>query len=168
MRLYLVRHAIAAERDAERWPDDRHRPLTADGARRFKRTVKSLVDLMESGGAVDGLMTSPLVRARETAAILHRAGLPEPVEQSELAPGRTAARLLAVLREHRLQSMVLVGHEPDLGRLAAVCIAGPDAKVSLRFRKGGAACLYFPGSPRVGGATLEWLLPPKVLRTLQG
>ena len=167
MRLYLVRHAIAAEQDSKRWPDDRQRPLTAPGRRRFKRTAKGLVALMESAGKVERLISSPLLRARETAGILHRAGLPQPVEESVLAPGRTAARVLAVLRAHDSQAIVLVGHEPDLGRLLAVCIAGPDAKLSLRFRKGGAACLSFAGAPRVGEATLEWLLPPKALRALQ-
>jgi phosphohistidine phosphatase len=168
MRLYLVRHAIAVEQDLRQWPDDRQRPLTAAGRQRFKRTAQSLVALMESGGTVERLLTSPLLRARETAGILHRAGLPQPVEESVLAPGRTAARVLAVLRAHDAQSIAVVGHEPDLGRLLAVCIAGPDAKLSLRFRKGGAACLSFAGAPRVGEATLEWLLPPKALRALRG
>jgi phosphohistidine phosphatase len=167
MRLYLVRHAIAAEPDAKRWPDDRQRPLTKVGARRFKGTAATLVELINAGGAADRLLCSPLVRARETAAILRRAGLPEPIEETVLAPGRTAARVLAVLRAHDVQSIVVVGHEPDLGRLLAVCIAGPSAKLSLRFRKGGAACLDFAGAPRVGEASLEWLLPPKALRALQ-
>ena len=167
MHLYLVRHAIAAEADAKRWPDDRQRPLTRTGARRFKRTAGALVALMQDSGKVDRLLTSPLVRARETAAILQRAGLPAPIEESVLAPGRTAARVLAVLRAHDAQSIVVVGHEPDLGRLLAVCIAGPEARLSLRFRKGGAACLYFAGAPRVGEATLEWLLPPKALRAIR-
>jgi phosphohistidine phosphatase len=167
MRLYLVRHAIAAEPDAKRWPDDRQRPLTAAGARRFKRMAGPLVELIKSGGTVGRLITSPLVRARETATLLHNAGLPAAIEESVLAPGRTAARVLAVLRAHAAHSIVVVGHEPDLGRLLAVCIAGPEVKLSLRFRKGGAACLCFAGAPRVGEATLEWLLPPKVLRTLR-
>jgi phosphohistidine phosphatase len=167
MRLYLVRHAIAAESDSKRWPDDRQRPLTAAGARRFKRTAGPLVDLIKAGGPVGRLITSPLVRARETAALLHKAGLPDAIEESVLAPGRTAARVLAVLRAHDAQSIVMVGHEPDLGRLLAVCIAGPDVKLALRFRKGGAACLSFAGAPRVGEATLEWLLPPKALRVLR-
>jgi phosphohistidine phosphatase len=166
MRLYLVRHAIAAEADTKRWPDDRQRPLTAAGARRFKRTAGALAALVTAEGPVDRLLTSPLLRARDTAAILHRAGLPAPIEESVLAPGRTATRVLAVLRAHDAQSIVLVGHEPDLGRLLAVCVAGPDAKLSLRFRKGGAACLEFAGPPRVGEATLAWLLPPKALRVL--
>jgi phosphohistidine phosphatase len=167
MQLYLVRHAIAAEQDPRQWPDDRQRPLTAAGKRRFRRTVNSLVAVMQSAGKVERLITSPLVRARQTAAMLHRAGLPQPVEESVLAPGRTATRVLAVLRAHDVPSIVLVGHEPDLGRLLAVCIAGADAKLSLRFRKGGAACLSFAGVPRVGEATLEWLLPPKALRVLR-
>lgn len=167
MRLYLIRHAIAEELDVKRWSDDRQRPLTAAGARRFKRTAPVLVKLMESGGPVDRLLTSPLVRARQTALILHRAGLAEPVEESVLAPGRTAARVLAVLRAHDVEAIAVVGHEPDLARLLAVCIAGPDAKLALRFRKGGAASLVFAGAPRVGEATLEWLLPPKALRALR-
>lgn len=167
MHLYLVRHAIAAEPDPRQWPDDRQRPLTAAGQRRFRRTAASLVAVMQSAGKVERLITSPLVRARQTAALLHRAGLPQPVEESVLAPGRTATRVLAVLRAHDVPSIVLVGHEPDLGRLLAVCIAGADAKLALRFRKGGAACLSFAGVPRVGEATLEWLLPPKALRVLR-
>jgi len=167
MRLYLVRHAIAYEPDAKRWPDDRQRPLTAAGARRFKNSAALLVQLIGSGGTVERLLTSPLARARQTAAILHRVGLPEPIEESVLAPGRTVARVLAVLRAHDAQSIVMVGHEPDLGRLLAVCIAGAEAKLSLRFRKGGAACLNFPAAPRVGEAALEWLLPPKALRALR-
>jgi len=166
MHLYLVRHAIAEEADAKRWPDDRQRPLTKAGARRFKATAGALVAVMEAAGVVDRLLTSPLERARQTAAILHRAGLPEPIAERVLAPGRTAARVLAVLRAHDVQSIVVVGHEPDLGRLLGVCVAGADAKLALRFRKGGAAGLYFTGPPRVGEATLEWLLPPKVLRAL--
>lgn len=168
MRLYLVRHAIAAEPDAKRWPDDRQRPLTKAGARRFKRAAGMLVALMQADGPVDRLLSSPLLRARETAAILQRAGLPGLIEESVLAPGRTAARVLAVLRAHEAESIVVVGHEPDLGRLLAVCIAGAEAKLALRFRKGGAACLNFAGAPRVGEATLEWLLAPKVLRALAG
>ncbi|HTC52125.1 MAG TPA: histidine phosphatase family protein [Steroidobacteraceae bacterium] len=167
MHLYLVRHAIAAEPDAKHWPDDRQRPLTAAGARRFKRTARSLVEVMQAGGKVERLLSSPLVRARETAAILQRAGLPEPIEESVLAPGRTAARVLAVLRAHDAHSIVVVGHEPDLSRLLVVCIGGPGAKLATHLRKGGAACLYFAGAPRVGEATLEWLLPPKALRALQ-
>ncbi len=167
MRLYLIRHAIAAEPDSKHWPDDRQRPLTSAGARRFKRTAGMLVTVIESDGAVDGLITSPLLRAKQTAALLHRAGLPEPVEETVLAPGRTAARVLAVLRAHDAKSIVVVGHEPDLGRLLAVCIAGPDAKLAVQFKKGGAACLSFSGAPRVGEATLEWLLPPKALRALR-
>ena len=167
MHLYLIRHAIAAEPDAKRWPDDRQRPLTAAGARRFKRTAGMLTALIESAGKVERLLTSPLVRARETARLLHKAGLPEPIEESVLAPGRTAARVLAVLRAHEAQSIVVVGHEPDLGRLLAVCVAGPDVKLSLHLRKGAAACLSFPGAARVGEATLEWMVPPKVLRALR-
>ncbi len=48
-----------------------------------------------------------------------------------------------------------------------MCIAGAYGKLSLQFKKGGAACLCFAGPPRVGEATLAWLLPPKALRALR-
>ena len=68
MHLYLVRHAIAAQPDAKHWPDDRQRPLTTAGARRFKRAADPLVALIKTGGKVGRLLTSPLVRARATRA----------------------------------------------------------------------------------------------------
>ena len=166
IHLYLIRHAIAHERDPARWRDDRRRPLTPEGAEKFRRGAAGLAHLV---GTVDRLLTSPLVRARETAGLLHTvAGWPEPVEHAALSPGRTVAQVLAVLREQLADSIALVGHEPGLSRLLGVCIAGPDARLACRFRKGGVACLSFRAIPRAGQATLEWLATPKLLRTLGG
>src|SRR6185503_9629763 len=93
--LYLVRHAIAAERGDE-WPDDTKRPLTERGIARFKTIVKGLawMDVV-----VDEIYTSPLVRAKQTASVL-AAGLPNkpPVKTLEaLAPGHTPSAVLQEL-----------------------------------------------------------------------
>ena len=87
VHLYLIRHAIAHER-GEAWPDDRIRPLTEDGVARMARQAHGLVALDVS---FDEILTSPLVRARQTADILadaYRAS-PRIVEVPALEPGRT-------------------------------------------------------------------------------
>ena len=164
IRLYLVRHAIAGERDVRKYPDDALRPLTTQGARRFKRATRGLKTLLPE---VDCLLCSPLLRARQTAAILHEAAdLPQPREEPALAPGSSSARVLAALREYQAQVLVVVGHEPALSRLLTVCTAGANARVAVRFRKGAVACVSFGAAPRVAQGTLEWLLQPRILRKL--
>ena len=64
MKLYIVRHAWAEEQDDDRWPDDRQRPLTAEGRKRFSRVAKALD---HRGIAPQLIVTSPLMRCRQTA-----------------------------------------------------------------------------------------------------
>ena len=64
LELYLIRHAIAAER-GPKYPDDRKRPLTPEGIKRFKESVRGLVEL---GVGLDFCGSSPLTRAEVTAA----------------------------------------------------------------------------------------------------
>jgi phosphohistidine phosphatase SixA len=63
--------------------------------------------------------------------------------------------------------VVLVGHEPNLSTFLAVALSGDGARMKIEFKKGAAACLYFNGRIEPGRATLEWMLPPRVLRTLR-
>lgn len=163
LELYLVRHAIAAER-GPKYPDDRLRPLTPEGVRRFKEAVRGLVAI---GVEVDLVLTSPLTRAEDTAALLS-AGLKgrPPVETLEaLAPGgRFAAVVEAVGRQaRRRRRIALVGHEPDLGELAARWLG---ARGQIEFRKGAVCALDVDGATPAGPATLRWHLPPRVLRRL--
>ena len=82
MDLYLVRHAIAEDRDHARWPDDADRPLSAKGIERFEREARGLATLVPD---VDILLASPFSRAWHTAEILTKeAGWPPPVRADEL------------------------------------------------------------------------------------
>ena len=160
--LYLVRHAIAAER-GEDWPDDDKRPLTARGVARFKDSIKGLSRL---DVAVDEIFTSPLVRAKQTAEIL-AGGLPgKPAVKvlDALSPGHAPASVLAQLaRAARRRRLALVGHEPGLGELAAHLIGAGRA---LTFKKGGVCRIDVESlSSRRPGA-LNWFVTPKVLRGL--
>src|SRR5260221_325312 len=112
MLLYLVRHAIADDPDPARWPDDRDRPLTEDGEKKFRKVAEGLARLVPS---VDVLLSSSLVRAWQTAVILQkRAGWPEPVRLPALEAGGAAADVVEGLQPHAsAASVALVGHEPS-------------------------------------------------------
>jgi phosphohistidine phosphatase len=162
VELYLVRHAIAAQR-GEDWPADDKRPLTARGVSRFKEAVEGLRAL---GVEVDEIFTSPLVRARQTADLL-ASGLPgrPPVRTLEaLSPGHVPASVLAQLaRAARVRRIALVGHEPGLGELAAHLIGAGRA---LPFKKGGVCRIDVESLTSRRPGALTWFVPPKLLRGL--
>jgi phosphohistidine phosphatase len=160
--LYLVRHAIAAER-GEEWPDDTKRPLTVRGISRFKEVVRGLHRL---DVAIDEIFTSPLVRTRQTADLL-AAGLEgkpviKPLEA--LAPEHTPLATMSQLAKvaHRTR-IALVGHEPGLGELAAHLLG---AQRALVFRKGGVARIDLGALTSRRAGSLIWFLPPRVLREI--
>lgn len=160
--LYLVRHAIAAERGDD-WPDDDRRPLTERGVSRFKEVVAGLVAL---DVVVDEIFTSPLVRAKQTAELL-AAGLSGKSSVKildALAPGHTPASVLAQLaRTAKRRRLMLVGHEPDLGELAAHLIGAGRA---LPFKKGGVCRIDVESLTSRRPAALNWFLQPRMLRRL--
>lgn len=163
LEIYLVRHAIAAER-GPKYPDDRLRPLTPEGAKRFRESVKGLGNFDVT---IDLVLTSPLVRARETATLLASGLKPKPalVEIEALAPGGRHAAIVEAIKTHAKQHrrLGLVGHEPDLGEFAAKLLG---ARGSVEFKKG-AICLIDVDSATPGGpGTLRWFLPPRALRAL--
>ena len=163
IQLYLVRHAIAAERGPN-YPDDRERPLTSEGIARFKQSVDGLKEFEVS---VDLVLTSPLVRAAHTAELLV-AGLsskPRTEQLDALAPGgRVSAVLEAVSRFARqYRRIALVGHQPDLGELAAKLL---QSRGEIEFKKGAVCCIELDGAMPTGPGILRWLLPPKALRKM--
>jgi phosphohistidine phosphatase len=163
MYVYLVRHAIAFEPDPEAWPDDRERPLTPAGEKRFRRVARGLSTLVKN---VDLVLSSPLTRAWQTAEILEkRAGWPAPTRFEALEPGRSPAEVFDGLQPHASATAVaLVGHEPSLHELAAYLLSSDANRTRLVMKKGGAACLIFQSGVQAGEAELEWLVPPRFLR----
>lgn len=163
IELYLVRHAIAAERGPN-YPDDRERPLTSEGIARFKLAVEGLKDL---DVAPDLVLTSPLVRAKHTAELLVAgvASKPRTETLEALAPGgRLPAVLEAIVKfSKRYRRIALVGHEPEMGELAAKLL---QTRGELEFKKGAVCCIELDGAMPTGPGILRWLLPPRALRKI--
>jgi len=164
MLVFLVRHAIAHERNRIRWPNDALRPLTTPGIRKFQKAAYGIARCLPKRVA---LLTSPYVRARETAAILAEAlGSRKPIECSELASGEPVHASFALLRKRKEGAVVLVGHEPNLSAFMAAALAGNRVKMKIEFKKGGAVCMEFPRRIEPGEAALKWMFPPRALRGL--
>jgi phosphohistidine phosphatase len=160
--VYLVRHGIAAEQGSD-FPNDDERPLTAEGMDRFRVQAQGLRAL---GVSVDRVLTSPLVRAAQTAQILAaEVGCTAPlVAVDALRPGGRYDALLAALgRLGSDRSVALVGHMPSIGEIAARLIG---ANVPLMFKKGAVCCVEIDGLPPVGAGQLRWFVPPRALRAL--
>ena len=162
LELYLVRHGIAAERGPE-FPDDSKRPLTSRGIAALRREAKALRELEIS---FDVIITSPLVRTRQTADILAEevSGKPAVVPSDSLAPaGTPAAVIQEIHKHHRKARVALVGHEPNIGELAGRLIG---ARSPIPFKKGAIARIDFEVLPPKGLGELRWFFPPRVLRKL--
>ena len=166
LRLYLVRHAIAEEATAGM--PDAERRLTEVGIQRMLRTARGLHRI---GVVPDRVVSSPLRRAAETAALLARVlapGLEVEIEAS-LAPECEPAAVVRWLASARAASaMALVGHQPGMGRLASFLLAGSPDAVSFAFKKGAVAALYLGAKPAAGSARLEWFVAPRQSRAMGG
>ena len=160
MILYIIRHAWAGESGDPRYPDDRLRPLTADGRERFKCVVKALA---RRRFAPSVLATSPLVRCRQTADIAaeHISRRAKVVELEALQPGSDLLALIRWTKEQSEEEIGWVGHAPDVSRLAANLVGG--AAGGLRFAKGSVAAIHFEGGIEPGGGQLHWLVTAKML-----
>jgi phosphohistidine phosphatase len=165
MELLIVRHAIAYERNAKRWPDDGARPLSPRGVMRARRAAAGLRKLALRPVRV---LASPLERTQQTAAILAQyGGWPKALPCPLLLPGSSPQELLALLARTRGQRLAVVGHQPDLGRLIAVCLPGGAGSAAFELRKMAVALIAFDGAPRAGQGELRWLVPPKLLRAVR-
>jgi phosphohistidine phosphatase len=161
--LYLIRHGPAEER-GEAWPDDTKRPLTESGISRLRKSARGLSRL---GVAFDVILTSPLVRARQSAEVIAGAldARPPVVTVESLAPGAQYQTLLGELEKHaRRPRIALVGHEPGIGELAAR-FAG--SRHPIEFKKGAICRIDVEALPPPEPGTLRWFLTPKIMRSLR-
>ncbi|MGH7215065.1 MAG: SixA phosphatase family protein [Tepidisphaeraceae bacterium] len=170
MKLLIVRHAIAQNREifAKTGDDDRRRPLTREGHRKFARGAKGIARLVPR---LDGLATSPLARANETAEILAKAygGGVKPVQLAALAPGRRPHDVLAWVKSHPVKdrgaTVAVVGHEPDLSTFASWALTGLQESF-VEMKKGSAILVEFEKDVAAGRAKLLWALAPRLLREM--
>jgi phosphohistidine phosphatase len=160
--VYLVRHGIAAP--ASSGMSDNDRALTPDGKRKMRRIA---VGLKRLGVAPDVVLSSPLRRAEETATILiHTLARQLRAENYQLlAPGHDAPEVVKGLRPYRAAGeLVLVGHQPDLGRLASHLLTGSSSLAPLPFKKGAVAAIRVAAIPPRAAGVLMWFMTPKQLR----
>jgi phosphohistidine phosphatase len=167
MRLLVIRHAIAGDREAfarETGRPDAERPITAEGRKKMRDCAAGL-RAVASDLAVLG--TSPYVRARQTADLVAEAfdGLTV-TEVPALASGGPRDELIAWLGEQHAACVGVVGHEPDLGMLIGWLVTGDDAAPFVSLKKGGACLLEMEGPAGPASAELRWVLTPKLLRRL--
>ncbi len=161
--LYLIRHGLAEER-GNAWPDDGKRPLTAEGMASMRKEARGLARL---GVVLDVVLSSPLVRARQTAELVAGGLEPRPpiVNVESLTPDGSYAAVVADLEKHaRKKRIALVGHEPAIGELAARLIG---SRHSFEFKKGAVCRIDVEALPPSGPGNLRWLLTPKVLRAVR-
>jgi phosphohistidine phosphatase len=158
LRLFFLRHG-PADRDQFQGEDDTRRPLVPRGRERMRRIAEVLVRLAPG---LDAVVTSPLVRAAETAEIVaSRLGLAERVQQDvrldlDFDLPRLAALLAALREDHR--RILLVGHEPSFSEVIGELTGG----TRVVMKKGALARVDLtPGASTHGH--LVWLLQPRVL-----
>lgn len=164
MRVVLFRHGPAGEANAERWPNDALRPLSARGEERTARAAAGVAALEPR---IVRVISSPLLRCRASAQLLRDAlGIESRVTLCDtLAPGGSFSQLIEALPDVREdEALALVGHEPDLGKLAGTLLFGAPAHIAIK--KAGACAIEFEGRARAGAGRLMWFLPPRVLRRL--
>lgn len=163
MDLVLVRHAISQDRDAVLWPNDDFRPLTPAGRDQFRQVARGLKRLEAK---VSVVLTSPLVRATETAKILEEeAKWPGAHVCDNLKPGHSTQEMMGTLADQS-GVVVVVGHEPDLSILTGMLIGVAPNSVGFHFKKGGAASIRFDSEVAAGTGVLRWFATPKMLKAL--
>jgi phosphohistidine phosphatase len=162
VHLYLIRHGIAAE--PEEYATDEERPLTKEGDRKTRKVAQRLYELEIQ---FDRILTSPLLRAKQTAQLLQTVFPSAKIEESAaLAPSGDIQNWLEWYQQWQetgSQNLALVGHQPDLGNWTETLLWG-KTQDALILKKAGVIGLILPetGSP-VARSQMFWLTPPKFL-----
>ena len=156
LQLYLLRHADAG--DPAAWPgDDAKRPLSTKGKRQARRLGSMLAGI---GWKPDVILTSPKVRAADTARLVGRAVDVKPDEDNRLASGFDLGDVGSMLAAHPdAKRVVLVGHDPDFSAVASSLTGA-----AIELRKGAIARIDLQDTkPAAGRGAIRWLIPPGVV-----
>lgn len=167
MKLYLVRHATATERIGGEIRTDAERPLIAEGRKEAQEVASALKRL---GVKPDVLLSSPLVRARQTAEVFADAfAFKDQVELTDsLAPGGQFSQLCKVISLHkRANEVFLFGHQPDMTLLAGRLL-GAEAALDMPFKKAGVCRIDVYDCPPTTPGTLKWFITPKIASHITG
>lgn len=157
MKLYFLRHGVAAER-SEWKGEDAERPLTEGGKERMARSAAVLARLDLE---LDAILTSPLARARQTGDIVAEAlnAKDKLLHESRLGTGFNRDLLAEILRDHAgCEALMLIGHEPSFSETISALIGGGR----IVCKKGGLACVRLGDRTSLKGELL-WLIPPRLL-----
>jgi phosphohistidine phosphatase len=165
MKIYLMRHAIAVPRETPGFAEDADRPLTDMGRKKLEAACRGLAYIKPDW---DLILTSPYLRAKQTAAIVgeyfEMGHLLQ--EVPVLAPGHTTKQLVPILKDlPAIKSVLLVGHEPSLSQHLSCFLFG-TTRGRFFFKKSGMACLRFDNPPEEGEGTLLWMMAPSQLQRL--
>jgi phosphohistidine phosphatase len=158
MELLIVRHGEALPIDKQKIRKDTDRTLTSKGRKNTAQTAKVLNKMACKPQLI---LTSPLVRARQTAEILskHLQTKAKTKETDSLKPGAPPDQILKELNDVREPSIIITGHSPDLDHLASLLVSG-DKSAKIQLKKSSLCVISFENKIIPGQGTLEWLLQP--------
>lgn len=161
MKVLLVRHAIAVDRETPGL-SDHLRPLTEEGASRFRKSARAISAMV----VADVVLTSPLLRAKQTAEILARAWPGVVIQEADsLGSGSREEFEATLARLPKNSTVAAVGHEPHVSEWTAEWLSASDP-AAFAFKKGGVALIEFDGLAEEGEGRLVLFLAPKVLKDL--
>ncbi len=162
MRVYLMRHGVAQDRHDPAVIDDESRPLTAEGIERTRLSAHGMVTL---GMSIDAILSSPLVRAVQTADLLGQAlGVPKLAIEVHpaLLPEADPEALLPILRNLEVESALCIGHSPHLDLIVARLLGIPRAVTGVKK----AGLVVVEAKLHSDTARLVAVYEPKTLRQL--
>ena len=165
MRIYLIRHSNAVDPGTPGYEDDDQRPLTEKGRDKMNRIASALKTLRVKP---DLIVSSPYVRARQTAEILAKVlkYKRELTLSDALVPMGDAEQVVGEINEkYEVDELILVSHEPCISGLIGALTAN-NPELSINIKNGGVCCLSTDNLRMERRAVLEWLLPPKILSAL--
>ena len=165
MEVILIRHAKAETRDPNSWPDDDQRPLTVEGRAEQRAAARAMKKM---GIKFDFIVTSPLLRARETADLVAKGyrWSEAPQVAEELGHEYSVGAVVKLLSKFPPDAAVaLVGHEPDFSDLTSALIS-KNCDVNIAVKKSGVVGIEFNGQAEAGKGVLLYHLKPGHLRKL--
>jgi len=161
MRLYILRHGDAAESP---FYQDYDRPLTDLGKRQIQAVAHFFQIAREKP---DLILTSPLVRAQQTCDIIRESlGVNDSLATDRLISGGNLRDLIKEIDAHTVNTMLAVGHEPQLSGLISI-LTGGDEQFRVEMKKASLACLEVRHPVKKGHAVLAWLLSPSILAMIR-